>query len=358
MTAVVSHTVESKSDSVEKPLQPRERTPWLLAFLCLLIPILPSYSVIPGPLKGLGSPARLITMAFLVLIVIGFVFIRRTAATQTIRPGVVIIVGYFLMKLVIYGVGVSHLGSKLAELSKGHAFLALLTEIGVALYAMTRVETTRQRSIVLGCLAIGLTFNCVVGLLQASAHIDLHQFFQPPGFVSNIPDEPSAVAPTLAQRYGATRVFGTSNHPIEYSVLAAVTVPLTIHFARYASKRQLRPFAVIAAALALLAVPTGISRGGVVAFLAAFLVYMWTFPLRQFVVGIVVGTGVLLAQFVAAPGSAQALWKSIVNSAEDDSVASRLAAYSKVSQTFIAPAGSTKVSFWYNLNCPDDVQYD
>jgi len=31
---------------------------------------------------------------------------------------------------------------------------------------------------------------------------------------------------------------------------------------------------------------------------------------------------------------------------------------SKVSQTFTVPAGASKVSFWYDLNCPDDVQYD
>ncbi len=31
---------------------------------------------------------------------------------------------------------------------------------------------------------------------------------------------------------------------------------------------------------------------------------------------------------------------------------------SKVSQTFTAPAGSSTVSFWYDINCPDDVAYD
>jgi hypothetical protein len=31
---------------------------------------------------------------------------------------------------------------------------------------------------------------------------------------------------------------------------------------------------------------------------------------------------------------------------------------SKVAQTFTAPSGSTKLSFWYNMNCPDDVAYD
>jgi hypothetical protein len=31
---------------------------------------------------------------------------------------------------------------------------------------------------------------------------------------------------------------------------------------------------------------------------------------------------------------------------------------SKVSQTFTAPAGSSQLSFWYNMNCPDDVTWD
>ena len=59
--------------------QPRERTPWLLASLCLLIPILPSYLVPPGPLKSNGSPARLIAIVLLALAVLGFILIRRTA---------------------------------------------------------------------------------------------------------------------------------------------------------------------------------------------------------------------------------------------------------------------------------------
>src|SRR5205807_3744359 len=31
---------------------------------------------------------------------------------------------------------------------------------------------------------------------------------------------------------------------------------------------------------------------------------------------------------------------------------------STVAQTFTAPAGSSQLSFWYNLNCPDSVTYD
>jgi hypothetical protein len=31
---------------------------------------------------------------------------------------------------------------------------------------------------------------------------------------------------------------------------------------------------------------------------------------------------------------------------------------SKISQTFTAPTGSSSVSFWYDINCPDAVTYD
>src|ERR1700722_16545430 len=77
----------------------RERTPWLLAFLCLLIPILPSYSVLPGPLKSSGSPAKLIVFTLFGLVVVGFVLTRRTAGTRTVRPGVLLILLYFLTVL-------------------------------------------------------------------------------------------------------------------------------------------------------------------------------------------------------------------------------------------------------------------
>jgi hypothetical protein len=317
--------------------QARKRTPWLLAFLCLLIPILPSYLVPPGPLKSNGSPAKLIAFILFGLAVLGFVLIRRTASTRTIRPGFVLILVYCLIVLMVYGVGLTHIDSAGIELTKTRAILQVVAAVGVALYAMRRVETTRERSIVLGCLAIGLTFNCVVGLLQSLTHIDLHLLFQPPGFVLNTAPEYLSLnggIPTLTERFGAYRAFGTSGHAIEFSVLAAVAVPLTIHFARFAANRQARLLAAVAAVVALSAMPTGISRSGILALAAALLVYMCALSLRELGVAVVAGAVALLVGFVAAPHSARALWETITNSAEDPSVLHRVAGYIKVSQTF------------------------
>jgi hypothetical protein len=316
--------------------QARERTPWLLAFLCLIIPILPSYLVPAGPLKSYGSPARVIASLLVVLAVLGFVLSRRTARTRTVRPGVIAILVYFLLQTAVYGVGLSHMGSAFAEAGKNRAIFVVLTNVFVV-YAMTRVETLRQRSILLGCLAIGLTFNCVVGLLQSYTHIDLHALFQPPGFVDNRErsrDTGRGLVAGLDERFGATRVFGTSQHAIEFSLLCAITVPLTIHFARYAANRQVRLLAALAAGVALLAMPAGVSRSGVIALAVALLVYMWTFKLRELGVAVVAGAVALLVELVAAPATAQALLKTITTSEGDSSVLERIADYVKVSQTF------------------------
>ena len=83
-----------------------------------------------------------------------------------------------------------------------------------------------------------------------------------------------------SDRLGVRRVWGTAALPLEFAVLAAVTVPLTIHFARYAANRQVRWLAMLACGVALFALPAGVSRSGVVALAAALLVYMWSFKVR------------------------------------------------------------------------------
>ena len=268
------------------PAESRERTPWLLGFLCLLIPILPAFVVPAGPLKSNGSPAKVIAVMFFGLAVLGFIFVRRTASTRALRPGAVIILFYFLLQLAVYGVGLTHIDSAIIEANRTRAVIILVASVGVALYVLSRIRTTRQRNIVLGCLAIGLTFNCLVGLLQAFTSIDLRFFFEPPGFVKNI----DAEFLQLQARFGSTRVSGTSQHAIEFGLLAAVTVPLTIYFARNAARREVRWAAALACGLALVAMPAAGSRTGVVALLAALFVYMWSCKVGQIALALAAGS--------------------------------------------------------------------
>ena len=315
----------------------KEGTPWLFAFLCLIIPLLPAYSVPPGPLKSNGSPSRVIALALCGVMFLGFFLVRRTVKTKTLSPGVLIIIVYFCIMLGVTGIGMTRVGSALVEAGKTRAMIELFSYVGLALYATTRVTTFRQRSIVLGALAIGLTYNCAVGFLQNTAHIDLHLLLQPPGFVDNQQDVGGrGIAATATDRFGATRAFGTSAHAIEFSMLAAIAVPLTIHFARYAEKKRVRQLAVVGCGIALLAMPAGVSRTGVGALAAAFLVYMWTFKLRGLGYAALAMAGALLAEFLAAPNTTQALWNTIAHSAEDASVLDRVAGIATVAKTFRA----------------------
>lgn len=183
--------------------QPGERTPWLLGFLCFLIPVLPTYVVLPGPLKSNGSPARMIAVMLFGLVILGVVMIRRSGHAPRVNPGAIILLLYFLLWLSTYGVGLLHYapspGWAATTASMTRSLIMLAADVGVGLYILAKVRTARQRTFVLGCLAAGLTFACLVGLLQAVTSIDLRFFFQPPGFVLNTEDL------ALAERIGVDR---------------------------------------------------------------------------------------------------------------------------------------------------------
>jgi O-antigen ligase len=314
--------------------EPRERTPWLLGFLCFLIPVLPDYVVLPGPLKSNGSPARMIAVMLFGLVILGLVMVRRTGHAPRVSPGVLILLLYFLLWLTIYGVGLLHFdpspGGSAISASMTRTVIILIAHVGVGLYVLTRVRTARQRNIVLGCLAAGLTFACLVGLLQSVSSIDLRFLFQPPGFVQNSDELASA------ERIGVNRAKGTSAHPIEFSVLATVTLPLTIYFARHAATRNIRFLSAAACGLAIMAMPTAIARTGVISLVAALLIFMFAFSVRQLVNAVIVGSLAVGGYVVALPHIANALWKTIVASEEDESVLGRAADYAVVSQTFRA----------------------
>jgi len=327
---VVDARVRSVDDGSVETCGVRDRTPWLLAFLCVLIPILPWTAVPAGPLKSNGSPAKLTALLFFGLVVLGFLATRRVAKRRTLRIGVIPVLLYFFLQLVLYGVGLARLRSELADATAMRYVVILLANTGVALYAMTRVETPRQRSIVLGALAAGMTFACVVGLLQSTSGVDLRFLFKPPGFVEN------AEFVGFADRGGAKRVVGTSQHAIEFSVLAAVTVPLTLHFARFSPSRQVRLFSAVACFAALAAMPAAISRTGVLALGAALLVYMWGATLRRLAGALVAASVAITGYLLIFNNTAQALWKTIASSEEDPSVLERTADYAVVSETFRA----------------------
>jgi O-antigen ligase len=329
MTTAEPAAPSAPIDPSERASEGTERTPWLLRFLCFLIPVLPSVVILPGALKGNGSPARMIALMMFGLVVLGFAMVRRTAPARHVNPGAVILLIYFLLLLTTYGVGLLHYDSFVIATSRTRTLIALIAHVGVALYVLARIRTARQRDIVLGWLAAGLTFACLVGFLQGVSSINLRFLFDPPGFVLNAEDLGFG---GLSERLGVRRVQGTSQHSIEFSVLAAATVPLTIYFARNAATRHVRLLSGAACGLALLALPASISRSGLISLIVALLVYMLAFKVRPIAIAVAAGSLAIGGYIVAFPRVANALWTTITGSAEDASVHSRLEDYAKVSE--------------------------
>ena len=308
--------------------QGSDRSPWLLYVFCVVIAAMPTYVVLPGALKGNGAPARIISLTMFGLMILGFLLVRRNSRGRTINPGIVIMLLYFTLWLVTYGVGLLNIDDFVVSSNRTRAVVGLVAHVGVALYTITHVRTQRQRHIVMGCLAVGLTYACFVGLSQGVTSLDLRFLTQPPGFVINMDNL------GFAERLGVRRVTGTSQHPIEFSVLAAVTVPLTVYFARNAETRRVRVMAGIGCVIALLALPAAVSRSGIISLIAALLVVMFAFRVRAIanaVVGAALAIGIYIVIF---PRVANALWNTITNSAEDDSVEGRIDDYARVSESF------------------------
>lgn len=262
----------------------------------------------------------------LALVIAGFVFARRNSAERTRNPGTMIIIAYFFLLFLTYGTGLLDPKNGVIEASKTRTMLVMCAHVGgVALYVMKSVRTSRQRSIVVGCLVAGLSYACVVALFQAFSGVDLRELLVPPGFTESLEDI------DFTSREGSRRVFGTSQHAIELSVLAVVGgVVLSLHLARYAIKPLHRQLSAIACALAIVAIPTAISRSGVVALAAALLVYMFAWNLRALANAVMVGLIVVGIYRLLLPDYLQALWYSIIYAERDTSISTRTEDYAVV----------------------------
>lgn len=308
----------------------------MFALFCLIIGIFPPSLVFPGPLKGNGAPTRLIALLLLALVLLGFFVIRRSTEYE-VSPGVLLIASYFVLRFSTFAMGLSTPASERVEAATTRTLITVLADVGIALYAMTRIKTPAQHSFVLGFLSAGLTFCCIHGFLQNFMHLDIRYMLQPPFLVQWEPINEATGQfwrASLADRNGATRAVGTTSHPIEFSVLASITVPLNLHLARFAVTRRGRVLAGFATVAALMAVPAGVARSGVIALVAAMLVYMWSFKLKQLAVGFGAVAAVVALEAVVAPNTLYALWLTIVNSQEDQSVLDRVSDYANVAKTF------------------------
>lgn len=164
----------------------------------------------------------------------------------------------------------------------GRGLLVLLSLTSVALLAadgihsQARVETVLRRLVGIGSAV------AIIGILQRVARIDLVPFLRIPGL------QLSKELWTFGDRHGMTRPGATAQHPIEFSVVMAMILPLALHFALAARERGERQRFWAATAVVFVAIPMSLSRSGLLGLVIAMgiMAIGWTWRQRARILGL------------------------------------------------------------------------
>jgi polysaccharide biosynthesis protein PslJ len=241
----------------------------LYVFLLLAIPS----ALVLGPLGGAGGPATILSLGFM----LSYLAMRLHPSSglargyQPIRAAGLF---FFCAILAAYVSANRHLlptsqqnGADLGVVS-AVGWLAVLMLAADGIGAMDRLEVLLDR-IVIGAAAMG-----ALGITEFFTGFNAVNYIIIPGLTQQL-------TPTdLETRGGLNRPSATAAHPLEFAAVLAMSFPLAIHRARFASpgskRRRWLPVILIAAAI-----PTTISRAAVLELLAIGLVLLPTWPKRE-----------------------------------------------------------------------------
>ncbi|MEV6525254.1 O-antigen ligase family protein [Longispora sp. NPDC051575] len=296
----------------------------LLAAVVFLIYWLPARVIVPG-LTSIGRPGTLLALMLMLLWLLAHLHPDHTVGgRQPMRWGVL---AYFLALSASYISGELRGLSVLESNNADRTMLAAGAMIGVALMAADGLRSRRQLGLMLRVLFWSGAFMSIVGILQFALRKDITIYIQPPGLVFQAPP----VGFSNRGAGGLVRVAGTVGHYIEFSTLvAAVVVPLGLHFSRYAVRSLERQLIAVATVISACAIPLALSRTGILALFISMIVVGIAWPWkRRITIGL--ATLATTAAFsVIRPGLLGTLRALFFNSENDPSLSGRTDDYARV----------------------------
>jgi hypothetical protein len=295
----------------------------LLTLYLAFVFVLPARRVI-GPLGGVGRPE----------VIVGLVGLLWWIAQHAI-PGVLPRVRQPI-RYVLYAFLGAFLLAYFAGLDRGvptdegramdRALIAVLALAGVALLILDCVSTRQQLDQLLRRLTYGGAFMATVGAVQFLTGFDPAPDITLPGLSLNA----SLFGFGERGTPGFRRIAGTAAHPIEFGVVAAMIVPIAIHYAAHARTRRDKVITRAVLLPLLLAVPFSISRSAVLALGAVLLVMIpiWSRTMVKRAVVVLLGGSVALR--VLEPGLLGTLRQLFANLGSDPSIQGRTSDYGAV----------------------------
>lgn len=295
----------------------------LVVLTIVLLLALPASVVLAGPLRSNGSPARLLGMLGLVLVIGGFV--QRARGPRTAAGA--LLGCYGAVALVGYGTAYTRALSQIEVAGSLRALLFTFAATGAAGYLLWAVRTRRELDIVAGVLVGAATFSALLAVYQFYRPLDVAALVRPPGFVLN-------ADVNTGERSDFVRVIGTAGHPIELGVILGALVPLAWHFASYAASRYARRVAAAAALVMLIAIPMAVARSGILTLAVAALVYSAVWTWRQRANALILAVVGALAFRSVVPGLLGTLRNLFLNTEQDTSIEARRDDYAYVTELF------------------------
>jgi O-antigen ligase len=300
--------------------------PWLLRFAAFSIFFFPSSMVI----DALGAVGTVPMIAACLLLAFWFAsWLWRLHDPVPIRfPGRIAALAFFLAiagsYIALNGGWVGHVDA--AALDAADRWMILVAgSAGLILVAGESVRTMGDALQLLRWLLAGAFFCSVVGLIQFMAQINPMEWVQTlmVGFVDNGGDTP------FQQRGNLMRVAGSTFHSIEFAVVSAMLLPLSIWRAQY-DPRGKRRFHWLQTAMLVFAVASTVSRSGTLGATVALAVYIpFLAPAVRRVVLMVLPV-VVVFLFLAVPGFLGTLTGALTADASDPSISTRTNNYPRV----------------------------
>jgi hypothetical protein len=309
--------------TVTARLDGRDGVTLLLSWYLALTWFIPQRYVI-GPLGQIGSPADLLG----VVLFLWWVYTRivPTLTTRGLQPTRTIALADLMVGVLLTGLAFRN---PLTPIGANGAMAGLVggaASAGVILVATDGLRSFESCRVVLSRLGLFATALAFMGVVQWFTGYDIAGNLRPPGL--RLATELEA----LNVRSGFVRAQGTANHPIEFSVVLAMTLPVLVHLALFAPDARRRWWWWAATALVGFAVPLSVSRSGAVSVGIAAVGILVPLSARYRANLIAFGLAGMAATMAIAPGLLGTIRSLFANVGNDPSISARESDYADVAR--------------------------
>ena len=288
----------------------------VIGMYLILLSLVPPLLVLPG-LGAAGRPAAVGGMCML-----GWWILTRMVRSPDDGVPVVVAIRWalFIYMLVFVASMVAGLDRGLDGLEARSMYRALMVNMSFVGVAVVLIDGLPRRESVERVLRWAVALGAVgalVGVVQFVFRYDLAAAIRIPGLVSN--QEQTSI--NTRGSGGYARVRGLARHPIEFGVVMAMLLPVSVHLAEYSLRPGWKRW--IAPSLIAAAIPLSISRSGVLAVAVGMAVYAAGWTWRQRANALAFALAFLLAFQAVTPGLLGTLRSLFVNISNDNTVTGR-----------------------------------